>query len=347
MTRLAALAGAELDVTTEVDGLQAAWRSAAVVVVGSDLAAAVAVTEPPRREGVIVVADDAESAEVWQLAVALGAAGVYQLPRDQHAVLDVVGATLDGPIEAAPIIAVIGGCGGAGASTLAAALALTSARARPTVLVDADRYGGGIDVLLGAEQCEGARWPELSGARGHLEAQAFANALPRVGSLAVLSQDRGHPQPEIDLETADAVAAAVRRAFAAVVVDLPRHGDPVASLFVARAEAVLLVVPATVRAAAAAAAVAASVVAQGGVPSLVVRDAGPQRLGVEEIASVLGHPVGAILRSESWVMTAAERAELPVRRGRGSLADACGSLLASYIGAREMTTGEREWAEAG
>ena len=52
--------------------------------------------------------------------------------------------------------------GGAGASTLAAALALPAAADRTCLLLDGDLHGGGIDYLLGSRPRPGARWPELS-----------------------------------------------------------------------------------------------------------------------------------------------------------------------------------------
>src|SRR5436305_6782155 len=48
-----------------------------------------------------------------------------------------------------PLIAVIGGCGGAGASTLAASLAVTAlAAGRRAILFDADPLGGGLEPLV-------------------------------------------------------------------------------------------------------------------------------------------------------------------------------------------------------
>ena len=54
-----------------------------------------------------------------------------------------------GPTRArGAVIAVIGGRGGAGASVFATALAHSATEA---LLVDLDPWGGGIDLLLGAE----------------------------------------------------------------------------------------------------------------------------------------------------------------------------------------------------
>ncbi len=62
----------------------------------------------------------------------------------------------------APLVAVVGGRGGAGASVLATALALTAARRDLEVtLLDLDPLGGGLDLLLGAEAAPGLRWGDL------------------------------------------------------------------------------------------------------------------------------------------------------------------------------------------
>ena len=60
------------------------------------------------------------------------------------------------PSGSGPVICVVGGSGGVGASTLAAALAFVAARqAARSVLVDTDRLGGGLDLLIGAERVDG------------------------------------------------------------------------------------------------------------------------------------------------------------------------------------------------
>src|SRR5690606_39629001 len=92
---------------------------------------------------------------------------------------------------AAPVVAVLGGRGGAGASVLAAGLAVTAAQAGHRVLlVDGDPLGGGLDLVPGWEDDDGVRWPELSDTSGRLAAGALIGALPRRGEPALLSFDR-------------------------------------------------------------------------------------------------------------------------------------------------------------
>ena len=96
--------------------------------------------------------------------------------------------------DPAAVVTVVGGRGGAGATTVSAAMALAAAREGGQVLLlDLDPYGGGIDVALGAEDVPGLRWPDLTGDRSALPG-AVVEALPRLGSLSVLSWDRGDPR---------------------------------------------------------------------------------------------------------------------------------------------------------
>jgi secretion/DNA translocation related CpaE-like protein len=328
VVRLAALTGADVEVVTGSDGVRAAWRAAQVVVIGFDLASVAAAAGLPRRGDVVVVTTVEPDDALWRWAVELGAARLLVLPSDERGLLELMSDALDVSAASGSTIAVIGGCGGAGASTFAAALAITAARESPTVLVDGDRYGGGLDVLLGAEQATGARWPDLAGARGRLDASALADSVVRVDNLAVLSWDRT-PSAGLDDEAATAVITAAARGFPWVIVDLPRHLDPGGSVFLAAADLVVLVVPATVRATAAAAMVAAQVIERSAPLQLVVRDAGAGRLAVSEVAAALGLATVATLQSESAVAAAAQRGEPPLRRRRGSLADACRAVLAA------------------
>jgi secretion/DNA translocation related CpaE-like protein len=323
---LATLAGADVEVVTASAGLRAVWRAANLVVVGADFAGVLVAAGISHRRGVVVVTEVAPDEALWRAAVELGAAGLIRLPDEEQRLIELMGAAADDSSVNGMVIAVIGACGGSGASTLAAALAITSARASSTLLVDGDPMGGGIDVLLGAEQRVGARWPEFATTRGRLGSGVLTNAVLQLDGLAVLSWDRDGPR-QLETDAAAAVMDAAVRSYSKVVVDLPRSAPAGPVALACGADLVVLVVPATVRATAAAALVAASIVACCRRLQIVVRDPGGGRLTVDEVAEALGLPVAAVMRSESGVETAARRGEPPLRRARGSLAETCQALL--------------------
>lgn len=326
--RLGALAGAHVEPISASSGVRPVWRSAQVVIVGSDLAGPIAAAGLPRRTDVVVVASDEPAAALWRSVVELGAGQLVVLPDDEQLLVELMSDAVESTTPGGSTIAVIGGCGGAGASTLAAALAVTAGRSGPTVLIDGDCYGGGLDVLLGAEQLPGARWSDLAGTRGRLRATALTETLVHVDGYAVLSWDRAGCI-DLSVDAATAVMAAANRAFRFVIVDLPRRLDAAATVLAAAADLVVMIVPATVRGAAAAVAVAAQVLPHCAQLHLVVRDGGMAQLSAAEIADALGVDVAAEIESESAVKVAAERGEPPLRRPRGSLHDACCDLLAA------------------
>ncbi|MEO9139114.1 MAG: hypothetical protein ABI345_08610 [Jatrophihabitans sp.] len=133
-----------------------------------------------------------------------------------------------------PVIGVVGGSGGVGASTFAAVLTLA---AGPAVLVDLDCSGGGVDVLLGIEQSSGARWSGLRVAGGHLDPDDLVGGLPRFGSIAVLAADVGEIDPDAVRQV---IGAAARRG--PVVVDLPRVGGPERAAALERCDLVVVLV---------------------------------------------------------------------------------------------------------
>src|SRR5690606_35824862 len=110
-----------------------------LVAVGLDEADAVARVGLPRRPGVVVVGFDGDDeAAAWRYGVAVGAETVLFLPQHAEALVERLGDAADGQNRAVTV-GVTGARGGAGASTLAAALALSAgARALRTVLVDTD-----------------------------------------------------------------------------------------------------------------------------------------------------------------------------------------------------------------
>jgi secretion/DNA translocation related CpaE-like protein len=117
----------------------------------------------------------------------------------------------------AGVVGVLGGSGGVGASTFAAALATSAGRA---VLIDCDPVGGGIDVLLGIEAVPGARWSGLRVDGGRLDPQLLDDGLPRWRDVRVLAADVAPPANGL----AEVVTAAAE--LGVVVVDLPREPGP-------------------------------------------------------------------------------------------------------------------------
>jgi secretion/DNA translocation related CpaE-like protein len=330
--RLAALVGADVDVVGSSSAIRTSWRAADALVIGDDLAAAVTAAGLPRRGRVVVITTGRPDDALWRSTVDLGAARLFVLPDDERGLVDFLGDAADVPAVNGAAIAVVGGCGGAGASTFAAALAICSARAGPTLLIDGDRLGGGIDVLLGIERVAGARWPDLAPTRGRLNTTALSEALPTVAGCSVLSWQRGG-ESRLDAAAADAVVDAGVRGYQRVIIDLPRCVDADTIPLAAVADVIVVVVPATVRATVAAAMVAAALGAYPGRRHLVVRDPGPGRLTVGQVGAALALPVAASVRSDSAITRAAERGELPISRRRSALASACHDVLGLLLDA--------------
>ena len=312
----------------------AAVAGAALVMLGEDaLVAGLA----PHRGTVVVLrraapgAPDDEGAGdegMWRAAVAVGARAVLVLPAERRALLDLLGAQGGDPAASAPTVAVLGACGGLGASSLAAALALSAGRSTSALLVDGDPLGGGIDLLLGLEDAPGLRWGDVAGARGSVRPAVLAQNLPRLGSTAVLSCSRGAPAAGgLDPDAVAVVLDAGRRGHGCVVLDVARHLDEAARAALAAAGTLLVVTSTGVRGAAAAQAVLAATAPLVGDVRLVVRaPAGRARTDPLALADALGVPLGAVLAHDPSLVEAAERGQPPPVRGRGATARACADL---------------------
>ncbi len=326
LLRLAAAAGVEVEVAADAVAARRAWPRAPLVLLGDDLADRVAAAGPTRRPGVVLMGLDLDDAQVWQRGVAVGAEHVAFLPDAEPWLAERLADAVESG-SAAPLVCVVGGRGGAGASTLAAALAVTAVRrGLATVLVDADPLGGGLDLVVGGEDLEGVRWPDLAGARGRVATAALDDALPRIDGLSLLSWDRGDVLA-VPPEAMAAAVTAARRGRHLMVVDLPRRPDPAAEVALAAARTTYLLVPAEVRATAAAARVAALVGPLTADLRVVVRGPAPSGLPAEVVAEVLGLPLAAEARAEPGLAAALERGDPPSLRGRGPRARLSGQLL--------------------
>jgi secretion/DNA translocation related CpaE-like protein len=331
LLRLAALAGVEADVVSDLGEVRRHWDAAPFVVLGDDLLDTVAAARPGRRDGVVVLGRDLDDAGVWQRAVDVGAERVVFLPDAERWLVDALADAAEGRAGQATLIAVLGGRGGAGATTLACALAQTAGRrGLTTLLVDGDPLGGGIDVVFRAEEEPGVRWPDLAGSRGRVPASALGRALPRLADLSLLSWDRGDGS-QVPVEAARSVLGAARRSHELVVVDLPRHLDDVGREVLSAATTTLLVVPAEVRAAAAAARVAARASLLCRDVRLVVRGPAPAGLIAEEVQQALGLPLAGEVRGEPGLARSLEDGVPPGARRGSPLVGLCQVLLDDLV----------------
>lgn len=312
------------------------WESAPLVLVGDD--AARRVRGAPRRDGVFLVGRDLDDPHVWQRAVEIGAEEVLTLPDAEGRLVDRIADVVEGAGRPALAIGVIGGSGGAGASTLACALALRAARAgERTILIDGDPLGGGMDVLLGGEAAEGLRWPDFAASRGRVGAGALADSLPELHALRVLSWDRGD-RVVVPPAAMRSVVAAARRRGGVVVVDLPRRVDEAVAEVLAQLDLVLMVVRGELRAVAAAGRVAAGVRMVSRDVRVVVRGRVPGGLDAEAVAGLLGVPLAGEVPVEVGLPGRVAEGEPPGSNGRGALARFCDGFWQRALGSAQGVT---------
>jgi secretion/DNA translocation related CpaE-like protein len=241
--------------------------------------------------------------------------------------------------EPGRVIGVVGACGGAGASVVAACVAhgLRRGGERAT-LVDLDAHAPGTDLLLGADDGRGARWPDLVEARGEVEGAGVVAALPRWGTVPVLS-GTASGAPSDDDVVLDVCRGLVRSG-ETLVLDLPRPGawgtatrrgagaaaeapgsDGLAvRTLLAGCDTVLLVVPLTLPATVGARRVR-DALRGAGVPDVrvVVRGPAPGAVDEDDVSAALELPVVAVLGRDAGLARAVERGEGPAMSRRAPL----------------------------
>ncbi|MGN6252379.1 MAG: septum site-determining protein Ssd [Marmoricola sp.] len=314
--RLGAAAGSTPRVVADPVAALRRWAGAAVVLVGVDLAAALARHGPVRRADVHVIGAAPVPDEAFRDAVRLGAETVAELPASSDWLVELLTDAGEQPAEPAVTLGVMGGSGGAGATVLACALAHRAARRRPTLLVDADVLGAGVERVLGAEDRPGVRWDALTAATGRLSARSLREALPRVEDLHVLAFGRERPE-ELPPFAVREVLSAARRAFGCVVVDLPRHRSPVIEETLTRCDRVVLVSTLTVPGVAATARVAARLPA--GVPVALVTRGGAAGVSPAEVSRLVGVPLLHAMGDQRHLDEGINLGAGPLRARRGVL----------------------------
>ncbi|MFJ3403143.1 pilus assembly protein FlpE [Promicromonospora sp. NPDC090134] len=236
--------------------------------------------------------------------------------------------------EPGRVIGVVGACGGAGTSVVAACVAhgLRRGGERAT-LVDLDAHAPGTDLLLGADGGRGARWPDLVEARGEVDGLGVVAALPRWGAVPVLSSTPSGAPSDDDVVLG--VCRGLVRAGETLVLDLPRpgawdsvtrrggggglpaeaphNGARAVRALLAACETVLLVVPLTLPAAVGAQRVRDELrAADVSDVRVVARGPAPGTVDPDDVAAALGLPTLAVLGRDAGLARAIERGEGPV-----------------------------------
>jgi secretion/DNA translocation related CpaE-like protein len=288
------------------------WTDASAVVLDTTAAERCAARALPRRPRVVLVGRDDPGVADWQAAIAVGAQRVITLPAQDGDLMAELAEAAEGVYDdgsRGAVAAVIAGRGGAGASVFATALARVAPDA---LLIDADPWSGGIDLVVGGEHESGLRWPDLELRGGRLSYEALREALPRVHDVSVLSGSRGGG--DVDAVPLGAVIDAGSRGGATVVCDVPRRSTGAAETALSTADLVVLMTSADVRSCAAAGVVARWVSTVNPNSGVVVRGPAPGGLRSREVAEIVGLPLLAAMRPQPGMAGALERGGLRVPR---------------------------------
>ena len=300
------------------------WLRAGAVVVDGGALEALARATPPERPGVIVVAGP-DDEPPWRAGLIVGAQGGFVLTSDESALVAALSGVRRPVRGAARVLAVVGGHGGAGASSLAAATALTAALDGPVLLMDADPIGAGLDLLLGAERRPGLRWGDITGQTGSIAGPALSAALPSAADgLKVLTRARDdgtalHP------DTVLAVLDAARSHGDTVIADAGRATDAACAGVLDTADLVVVIAGASVPAVSA----TRRLVGRIGTRSetaLVVRGPSPGGLTADEIARAVGLPLLTGIREQRGLARQSESGGLRLG-ARAPLATAATTVL--------------------
>jgi secretion/DNA translocation related CpaE-like protein len=295
------------------------------VLVGEDLAVPLARATPSRRDAVFVVLNAPAPDRVFEVALALGAESVAELPRSEGWLVERLTDVVDSAPARGLQIGVLGGSGGSGATTFACALAQVAARHGPSVVIDADPLGPGVDRVLGLDLVDGVRWEALGHTTGRLSARALRDSLPRRDGVAALTWYGGTQPRRLQPFAAREALSAARRGHETVVLDLPRSVDPFVEELAARCDHLLVTVVASVAGVAAAMRTCARFPDPGAL-RLVVRGSG---MDDTALSRAVGAPVLERMGDQRGLTEASDLGLGPVRSRRGPLGRAAARVLSS------------------
>jgi secretion/DNA translocation related CpaE-like protein len=323
--RLAAAAGVVPEVVADEGAALQLWTKAPLVLVGADRATRMARAQPPRRPGVHVLGVGPLPDLLFRDALGCSAESVTALPASDAWLVELLADAADGSATRGTVLGVIGGAGGVGATVFAAALGQVLGARGGALLIDADVGGAGLDRVLGLEKASGVRWDSLVQATGRLSARSLRDAVPGRDGLSVLTWPV-HRAPDLPAFAVREALSAGTRGFAAVIVDLPRHPDPISDEVLPRCDHVILVSTTTVPAVTAAARVARRLPPSTSKVLLRERTGGVNQF---DVGRLLRLPILTSMGDQRGLDEAISLGAGPLRFRRGSLARAAREVAAA------------------
>ncbi len=266
----------------------------------------------------LLALETAESIRSLRVAIRFGAAGYFIWPREREALAAAASRSRRAADLApgAPVVAVLGATGGAGATFVAIHLAAAIARRSiDGALVDLDVAFAGLTGPLGAPTTEVRTAEDLAASGGDLAPEQVRESLWRhpEGFGALLSPGR------VDLDLGPVVygraIAALRQAVSFVVLHVPREIGPLTRMALTAADPVLLVTRLDV----ASFRDARRVIDATGVEErvrIVVNRAARAEITPADVERVFGRPALAVIPSDRRVRGAQDRGAILPRRGR-------------------------------
>jgi secretion/DNA translocation related CpaE-like protein len=333
LLRITAATGVDAHVVSHSEGIRVSWARTSIVVVDAAMAAMVNATALPRRPGVLVVTNEPTPQshmpeKIWTDALALGAEHVVSLPDGERWLLQRFREVHEGPSRDGQVITVMGACGGAGTSTLAAGLARVAHHdGQQVLLVDLNGLSGGIDLILGADEAIGGRWVDVHKSSGRMSAHMLRDALPTIEGITVLAPSR-HEFSEMSVESVSHVIDAGIRGFDVVILDLPCAVSAVNEYALSRANESILLTPAHVLPTCSALVVSKYIQEHATSLRLVVREV---RDGLDPavVAAAVNQPLTHTIAHRPRIVEAANTAEPPDIDD--SFAQSCRRLLPTNL----------------
>ena len=272
--------------------------------------------------GVMLAVEPGNS--TWEKASICGFGEVIVWPEGSGLLAHRLGELAAASTAHAAVVAVVGGRGGCGATTLAVSLAVAAAdQGVASVLVDADSHSHGLSRALGITDGEGLRWADFADIGEPLTAVGVRSQLAEADGFAVLTGPWGsRPASAVSRRYA---LNACELAFDLVVVDVPRY-----ELASAGVSSTAFWVPLTtleVRSLMTTAALLSEGVVNPS-PAVVVRsDVGP--VPQKSAKAVLGPGSPSWLRGSRGIRGAADFGDLGNAVGRGPIAELAQDLVSS------------------